>query len=267
MYTNILKTTRRVLLGSLVACAAIAAPVAYAADTPAPRPRKPFVWTPPPDSAPSNLSSGAARGGCEKDQNLFASVLAPNSYIGTTTRESPVLFWYTTKPTIMKIRVTMVKDNDLNDPKPLFNVVYRDSLAAGIQSINLSSPLPVMDSEDKIVGEPKVVKLEEGVKYRWSIHLCSPDGASSDVVSEAVIQRIKPPADIASALGTGDDYEKAGAYAKAHVWYDMLSTLSTLIEKNPGDAMLRAQRTKLLKSEKLPPPLKDGKDWAVPPGM
>ena len=168
----------------------------------------------------------------------------------------------------MKIRVTMVRDNDLNDPKPLFNVVYRDSLAAGIQSIDLSAPLPVMDAEDKVVGEPHPVKLEEGVKYRWSIHLCSPDGASGDVVSEAIIQRIKPPADLAAALAVaGDEYDKANAYAKAHVWYDMLASLSNLIDKNPGDAMLRLQRTKLLKSENLPPPLKNGKDWAVPPGM
>jgi len=268
MSTKLKNSVRGIVLGCVAGCVVAAVPHAANADGPTSRPaRHAFAWTPPTDGAPSNLSSATARSACEADQNLGASVLAPNAYVGTTTQESPVLYWYTTKPTIMKIRVTMVRDNDLNNPSPLFNVVYRDPLAAGIQSIDLSSPLAVMDADDKPIGEAHPIKLEENVKYRWSVHLCSPDGASQDVVSEAIIMRVKPEASLTAALGAaGDDYEKANAYAKAHVWYDMLASLSTLIDKNPADPMLRAQRTKLLSAEKLPLLSDKLKTWAVPPG-
>ena len=43
-----------------------------------------------------------------------------------------------------------------------------------------------------------------------------------------------------------------GIYAEAGLWYDAIGALSRLIERNPGDAGLRAMRAGLLEQIGLP---------------
>jgi len=274
MNGKLFNSLRAILFAGLTGGALLAAAPVYAQTT---RPaRKAFTWVPPSSGVPSNLSSATARG--EKDPTLATLVLAPIASVGTTTQASPTLFWYTTKPTMLKTRITIIRESDLDHPEPVLKMVVKDPLAAGIQCLDMSRPLPVLDEDDHETKDAsgnvvtQVVKLEPGVKYRWSVHLLSTDNEhADDVASEAIIQRIEPSSELTGELGSAsDDLAKAAAYAHANVWYDMFASLSRWIDQNPGDATARTQRAdvmrSLLSTETFQKDLPDSiKSWAVTP--
>jgi len=65
------------------------------------------VYTPPQRGAPSRRVGGSSRGA--GDALPAVMILAPD-HVGLTTSESPSLYWYLSKPTTVRVEVTLVDE-------------------------------------------------------------------------------------------------------------------------------------------------------------
>jgi hypothetical protein len=97
------------------------------------------------------------------------------------------------------------------------------------------------------------VSLKQGVEYEWSISLvCDPKNRSLDITAQGTIMRVAPSAELASERQRTGEKDLPYFYAKNDLWYDALSTLSNLIQKNPRAKNLRQIRASLLEQGNLP---------------
>lgn len=86
-----------------------------------------------------------------------------------------------------------------------------------------------------------------GVHYKWSAALVpDPEDRSKDLVASAALERIASPDALRAQLAQADAAAVPALYAEAGLWYDVLTTLSELIEADPQDTGLRRQRVALL---------------------
>ncbi|MCK5091489.1 MAG: DUF928 domain-containing protein, partial [Gammaproteobacteria bacterium] len=191
------------------------------------------VYKPPKRGAPAARVGGGTRGVDGVLPDVY--VLAPD-HVGLTTHEQPTLSWYMSKPTAIHFEFSLIDENGI---EPLLELTLEaGNLKAGIQGLDLAK-----------YG----IKLKPEVQYQWSVALV-PDSKkrSSDVIASGMIERRGVDNSIAERLSKADAQEDVFIYAEKGYWYDAVSELSVLIDKNPGNKVLRQQRAELLKQAGLP---------------
>lgn len=191
------------------------------------------VYKPPKRGAPAARVGGGTRGVDGVLPDVY--VLAPD-HVGLTTHEQPTLSWYMSKPTAIHFEFSLIDENGI---EPLLELTLEaGNLKAGIQGLDLAK-----------YG----IKLKPEVQYQWSVALV-PDSKkrSSDVIASGMIERRGVDNSIAERLSKADAQEDVFIYAEKGYWYDAVSELSVLIDKNPGNKILRQQRAELLKQAGLP---------------
>lgn len=192
------------------------------------------VYRPPRRGAPrTNVGAGGVRGARALPQLL---ALAPD-HVGLTTRATPSLFWYVDALPEgglaeggLDVVFTLNREDRI---EPLVEATLAPPGAPGIQRVRLAD---------------HGVKLAPDVDYEWSIALVGQDEPRPQlVVSVGYLRRVERPADLPGAA------PDAAAYARAGLWYDALTALGDAIERHPGDATLRSQRSSLLSQARLEP--------------
>ncbi|MGW8309730.1 MAG: DUF928 domain-containing protein [Thiogranum sp.] len=186
-----------------------------------------FTYKPPMRGAPAARIGGGTRG--IGDVTLQLVALAPD-HTGLTTREQPTLYWYISKPVPSRLEVTVINDAAID---PELDTELQSTQQGGIQGLDLATT---------------DVKLKPGIEYRWFVSaIADPDQRSNDVVASGTIERIVPDAALQQSIAGADQRTLARVYAEQGIWYDSIDTLSRMIEKEPDNAQLRAQRAALLK--------------------
>jgi len=149
-------------------------------------------------------------------------VLAPQ-HVGQTSQEYPVFFWYLSHSTQDPLDVMVAEEGNL---EALLDIRLLPPLQAGIHELRL---------------EDYGISLIPEVPYRWTVRIMNSQ-ASEYLTASGAIQRINAPVVSSSSLVySPEDYAQKG------LWYDALTSLQTLIQDNPGNSDLLAQRTSLLK--------------------
>ena len=185
-----------------------------------------FAYRPPVRGAPASRVGGGSRG--VGDITLELSVLAPD-HTGLTTKSQPTLYWFISKPANARLDVTVINDEDID---PVLEKVVGTPKSAGIQKLDLAT-----------AG----TTLKPGIEYRWFVSVTPDEGQrSNDVVASGTIQYTAPDADLKSRIATSDERTLVSIYAENGVWYDAIDSISRAIQRNPGDANLRARRAALL---------------------
>lgn len=220
----------------LSATVALVVPTMAQAQTPAPAPQADaaaatFVYKPPMRGAPARRVGGATRGSGASD--LVLRVLAPDQ-TGLTTLAQPTLYWYASEPSTTAIEVTVISDT-AELPVLSRNLAV---VAGGVQSIDLAK-----------YG----ITLTPDADYEWFVTVV-PDAAqrSKDIVSGGTIRRVAADPEVQARAAAAGERAAPGVYAEAGLWYDAIAALSGLIERNPADKVLRAQRAALLEQIGLP---------------
>jgi hypothetical protein len=169
---------------------------------------------------------GGSRGG--ETNGVLVEVLVPDQ-IALTTQAQPSLYWYQSKAARTHCEVTLTQPKKA---KPLLDLQSSGASSAGIHSVKLSH---------------FKVKLTPNVVYRWSVAIIvDPKNRSQDILANGVIEYQEPTAELAAKLAAAADSDRAAIYAEAGIWYDALDSLSTRIDRNPGNGELQDQRAKLL---------------------
>ncbi len=190
-----------------------------------------FVYKPPLRGAPARRVGGATRG--SGDSGLVLHVLAPDQ-TGLTTLAQPTLYWYASKATNTSIEVTLIADT-AEVPVLSKNLALT---AAGVQSVDLAQ-----------LG----ITLRPETDYEWFVSAVPDAGQrSKDVTSGGAIRRVALDPAVQARAGAAGESAAPGVYAEAGLWYDAIAALSKLIERNPADSGLRAQRAALLEQVGLP---------------
>jgi hypothetical protein len=185
-----------------------------------------IVYKPPLRGAPAVRIDGGSRG---SGVSLIAlNVLAPD-HTGLTVQEQPSLFWYQSELADVPFVLTLLVDKQA---KPVLEVKLPDAKRAGIQRLKLSDYR---------------VTLSPGVEYEWVVALVvDPESRSKDVVASGSIQRVEPSAGLSARLANSSKTDRPYIYAEEGIWYDALAELSNLLETQPDNASLRAERAALL---------------------
>jgi hypothetical protein len=202
--------------------------LALSADVPEAGPSKVrggLAYRPPLRGAPAARIGGGIRG---TDDALTVSVLAPD-HTGWTISSAPTLYWYLSKPATSRVEVTVTTDEVID---PVLEETVEAPLDAGFAALDLAA---------------KGVELKPGVEYQWFVSVV-PDASqrSVDIISGGAIERVDPSPALKGQLAGASPRTKPQVYAGEGIWYDAIASLSSLIEKNPGDRGLREQRASLL---------------------
>lgn len=190
------------------------------------------VFVPPNRGSPFTRLGGATRGTGTNDLPRIEALVPEEA--GWTLEEQPVLYWYLSKPTDVRVDLAVMRVEPM---EMLLETTLPPPEGAGIQRIRLA------DHE---------VKLEPGVSYQWLVKLV-PDASdrSYDRVVGGGLERVMPSPDLQAKLGEPST-SRPHALAEAGIWYDALDSLSQQIDAAPGNRTLWNQRTALLEQVGLP---------------
>ncbi len=153
-----------------------------------------------------------------------------------TTVERPSWFFYVPYTKDLSYTVEFVlQDQDSNE------IYQNDAIAlpdkTGVIRVSLPSTAPA---------------LAVGKQYRWFFTInCDKEKNSPPTFVEGVIQRVELNPDIAKELQTTEPRKRYSIYAQKGIWYEALTTLAELRQKNPQDAALKAEWQNLLRSIRL----------------
>jgi hypothetical protein len=184
------------------------------------------TYVPPLRGAPSRRVGGSTRG-----FNLTLpsiSVIAPD-HVGLTVSSQPVLYWFISKPTRVRLEITVIDESGV---KPLLELPLNQVDGPAIHAIDLSR---------------HGITLTRGMEYQWTVALV-PDAneRSGDLISGGAIKVVEPPTELRDRLARVPASElPPAALAAAGLWYDAIHALSVQIGRQPQDAQLRAQRAAL----------------------
>lgn len=183
-------------------------------------------YVPPVRGAPARRVGGSSRGVDDELPNVVA--LVPD-HVGLTTMEHPTLYWYLSKPTPIRIEITLIRESQI---EPLIEASAGDAPAAGIYAIRLAD-----------YG----VSLAPNVEYEWSVALVlNQDERSHDIISAGAIMRVPSTEDQKARLA-GIEHNVIGmAYAQQGLWYDAIAMLSEAIDADATNDYLRALRARVL---------------------
>lgn len=189
---------------------------------------------------------GRVRGGAKRNINgcqitkhdltaLVSFTQEANSVInvwGKTTLEHPSWFFYVPYTKDFPYAVEFVlQDQDSNE-------IYKKPIVlpekAGVISVSLPTTSP---------------GLALNKQYRWFFTIsCDQEKNSPPTYVEGVIQRVELNPAVVKELETTELLKRYAIYAQNGIWYDALSTLAQLRQKNPKDAKLQAEWQNLLSS-------------------
>ncbi|MDB4433221.1 DUF928 domain-containing protein [bacterium] len=197
------------------------------------------VFVPPNRGSPIARLGGATRS-ASGDTLPRIEALVPQE-AGWTLREDPVLYWYLSKMTDVRIDFVLLR---LDPTEPVVETTLPSTKSAGIQRVRLAD---------------HGVKLEPGVSYQWLVKLVPrPDDRSYDRIVGGGVERVEASAELAKALGD-PEASQAHELAEGGIWYDAVDSLSTQIEADPENRTLWNQRTALFEQVGLPElPLEEG---------
>jgi hypothetical protein len=154
---------------------------------------------------------------------------------GETTVERPSWFFYVpyTKDSSYTVEFVL-QDQDSNE-------VYKNAIALpdqpGVIRVSLPSTAPAL-AVDK--------------QYRWFFSInCDKQENSPWTYVEGVIQRVNLSQATVKELETAEPLKRYAIYAQKGIWYEALTTLAELRQKNPQDAALQAEWQNLLDSIRL----------------
>jgi hypothetical protein len=183
------------------------------------------VYKPPLRGAPGGRVGGATRG--RDSDTPTVAVLAPD-HTGLTMQEQPALYWFLSRPTSLPIELTVIEANAVT---PTLETKLSPPAQPGVQRISLAD---------------HGLRLLPGSTYKWYVALVTdPNYRSKDILAGGLIERVNP-SELRLETTPPDHLAAASIYAGAGVWYDAIASISALIERSPGDPLLRSQRAALL---------------------
>jgi hypothetical protein len=183
------------------------------------------VYKPPLRGAPGGRVGGATRG--RDSDTPTVAVLVPD-HTGLTIQEQPTLYWFLSRPTSLPIELTVI---EVNAVTPMLETRLSTPERPGVQRISLAD---------------HGLRLVPGSIYKWYVALVADSNyRSKDILAGGLIQRVEPK-DVRLEATPRDHLAAPGIYADAGVWYDAIASISALIERSPGDPVLRTQRAALL---------------------
>jgi hypothetical protein len=193
---------------------------------------EPILYTPPPRGVPGGREGAGSRGDWQSLPML--TVLTPKDHMGLTGQEQPILYWYLAQATQHPVDIVLTARQSIT---PLLDTRLHPPVQPGMQRVRLAD---------------YNIHLDPGVSYTWSVSLV-PDTTqrSRDVMAAGTIARIALPHELQSQLVQADQRTSARLYATTGLWYDLIATLSELIEADAQDRTLRQQRATLLDQEGL----------------
>jgi hypothetical protein len=196
----------------------------------------PIVYHPPQRDAPMSRIARIPRGASMQLPRI--AVLMPEQ-VAYTAQEQPLLFWFISKPTDVKCRISL---HDVG--KTPHQVIFETSMdgisARGIQKLDLLH---------------ENVRLRPGATYQWLIALVpNPSAPSNNIAAGGLLQRMTPTGELSAKLAGKSAAEQAKEYAAAGFWFDALSILAGAIDANPEDESLQRMRTSLLLQANLKEP-------------
>lgn len=185
------------------------------------------TYVPPQRGAPQRRVGGSSRG---FESALPRVLLLVPDHVGLTVSEHPRLYWYLSKPTNVRVEVTLIDDKG---ETPLIEYAVPEAKGPAVHRIDLSA---------------HKVQLKPGVTYQWSISVVpNVRERSNDVMSGGALRRVAVPPNIAARQAqSASKAQLARAYAAEGIWYDAIALYSELIEENPADRRLRDARAALL---------------------
>jgi hypothetical protein len=196
----------------------------------------------PPGPPPGGRVRGGAKrsiAGCPTTKNNLTALVSftqeANSVInvwGKTTVEHPSWFFYVpyTKNSPYGVEFVL-QDQDSNE-------IYKKAIALpekpGVISVSLPTTSP---------------GLALNKQYRWFFTInCDQEKNAPPTYVEGVIQRVELNPVVVKELETTELLKRYAIYAQNGIWYDALTTLAQLRQKNPKDAKLQAEWQNLLGS-------------------
>ena len=184
-------------------------------------------YKPPQRGAPARRVGGSSRGSGGPLPRVM--LLAPD-HVGFTVSETPSLYWYLSKPTTVRVEVTLIDDKG---EMPLVEYAVANANGPAVHRIDLAA---------------RGIKLRPDVEYQWSVSIVpDPKERSNDVMAGGVLKRVAMPPSVAARRNAGAAREElAGLYAGEGIWYDAIGLYSELIDERPGDKTLRGARAALL---------------------
>jgi hypothetical protein len=193
------------------------------------------VYQPPQRGAPGGRVGGGTRG-TQGRQGFTLEVLAPD-HTGWTASAQPVLFWFISSPTSLPVELTITSLSDLDATEPLLEQQIASIAAPGLHSARL---------------EDLRVQLQPGVTYQWSVAVV-PDRErrARDILASGTIQRMEPSGELAGKQTSAPDLALVTSFARNGYWYDAFAAVSSLLERNPGDAAAQRYRAALLEQVDL----------------
>ena len=185
------------------------------------------TYVPPQRGAPQRRVGGSSRGAADALPTVM--LLAPE-HVGHTVSGQPVLYWFVSKPTSVRVEVTLVDDKG---EKPLIEQALTNVNGPAVHRVDLAA---------------HKVKLQPGIEYQWSISVVpDPKERSNDVMAGGSLRLVEVPAAVAArSAQITDKAELARLYAAEGIWYDAIALYSEAIEQRPGDRSLREARAALL---------------------
>jgi hypothetical protein len=192
----------------------------------APKTASMLLYVPPDLGLPESGRVGAGTRGAGRQYSLH--VLAPD-HIGLTTEAQPTLYWFLSRPTSIRVEVTV---RDEKSVAPLLETQLPVPVAQGVHAVRLAD---------------HGVRLEPGRNYQWFVSLVpDPEHRSKDFIAGGWL-RCEAPEDGLRAQLEGTAPERSVyVYARNGIWYDAIASISAGIEDAPHDPALRGQRAALL---------------------
>jgi hypothetical protein len=200
----------------------------------------------PPGPPPGGRVRGGAKrtglAGCPSTKHDLAALVPfteeANSVInvwGQTTEEHPSWFFYVPYSKDSSYAVEFVlQDQDSNE-------IYQKAIALpekpGVIRVSLPTTSPA---------------LALNKQYRWFFTVnCDREKNSPPTFLEGVIQRVELNPTTVKELQTTELLKRYAIYAQNGIWYEALTILAQLRQKNPKDAALQAEWRNLLGSIRL----------------
>lgn len=185
------------------------------------------VYIPPMRGAPVARVGGGTRG--VGDDLPYVSVVTPED-TGYTSTPQPVLYWYLSEPVDTRFEFALINDDEI---EPILEIATEREMQKGLNFLDMAE---------------QGVSLKPGVIYQWSVALVGQqEKRSSDIVSSGTIELVELNDEQRAALAQADSAESVVIFAREGYWYDAFAGLSRLIDADPGNQELVAQRTALLR--------------------
>ncbi|QKQ74564.1 DUF928 domain-containing protein [Nostoc sp. TCL240-02] len=192
-------------------------------------------------NAPQQASGGASRVGTyylnpstvgTKGPAALIALL-PQSFYGTTVSERPTILVYLPASNAEEA-VFSLKDEAGNTQ---YQMTIPVTLKAGVIAVKLPAEAPT---------------LAVGKNYHWflAVKLDGQLGPNTPYV-DGWIQRIKPNAELTTAMEQKDSLKRAAAFGKHGIWYDCVETLAALHSTQPSNVTFNKQWEELLSSVSL----------------